>query len=99
MRVTKSCDLDEDGAQTTVIWNKMDTTRGFEWRMETRGLFSRNKCKVLRELAVPEVLPMPFVTENSRISLIIPVSEEDISATISRVCHKIFLLISFVAEI
>ena len=39
----------------------------------------------MQELAEPEIIPMPFVTENSRISLIIPVNEGDLRASLSLV--------------
>ena len=41
-----------------------------------RKLSSR-KCKIVKELANPEIVQMPFVTESFKISLIIPVQEKD----------------------
>ena len=42
----------------------------------SRKLSSR-KCQVVKELANPEIVQMPFVTESFKISLIIPVQEKD----------------------
>ena len=39
----------------------------------------------VQELAEPEIIPMPFVTENSRISLIVPVNEGDLRASLGLV--------------
>ena len=39
----------------------------------------------MQELAEPEIIPMPFVTENSRISLIVPVNEGDLRASLGLV--------------
>ena len=39
----------------------------------------------MEELAEPEIIPMPFVTENSRISLIVPVNEGDLRASLGLV--------------
>ena len=38
---------------------------------------SSRKCQVVKELANPEIVQMPFVTESFKISLIIPVQEKD----------------------
>ena len=39
----------------------------------------------MRELAQPRILPMPFVTENSRISLIVPIMEADLRSSLTLV--------------
>ena len=41
-----------------------------------RKLSSR-KCQVVKELANPEIVQMPFVTESFKISLIVPIQEKD----------------------
>jgi len=69
-------------------WKKVDATRGMDYVIEAsqksnEKKMSNIKCLAVRELANPEILPMPFVTESFRISLIIPVMEKDSQKTIN----------------
>ena len=38
---------------------------------------SSRRCQIVKELANPEIVAMPFVTESFKISLIVPVQEKD----------------------
>ena len=44
---------------------------------------SSRKCQIVKELANPEIVQMPFVTESYKISLIIPVQEKDSQKTMT----------------
>jgi len=69
-------------------WSRLDATRGTDMILEVshrandRKLSSR-KCQVVKELANPEIVQMPFVTESYKISLIIPVQEKDSQKTMT----------------
>lgn len=69
-------------------WAKVDATRGKDLILEVshkaneRKLSSR-KCQVVKELANPVIVQMPFVTESFKISLIIPVQEKDSQKTMT----------------
>jgi len=69
-------------------WSKLDATRGKDLILEVshkaneRKLSSR-KCQIVKELANPEIVQMPFVTESFKISLIIPVQEKDSQKTMT----------------
>jgi len=86
--------LDGCGLTSTILsagWMKMDAVRGVDTLLETGGQQVQGerkgtmRCHVVQELAEPEIIPMPFVTENSRISLIVPVNEGDLRASLGLV--------------
>jgi len=94
----------------TAGWTKMDAVRGVDTILETESQVQGERkgtmrCHVVQELAQPEIIPMPFVTENSRISLIVPVNEGDLRASLTLVksfaknCiekgDKVFLMLVF----
>lgn len=70
-------------------WLKMDATRGLDYILETEPGKGGDKmsggpwCSATRELARPQVIQMPFVTENFKISLIVPVLEKDARVTMT----------------
>ena len=45
----------------------------------------RHHCQVKMDLAVPEIVPMPFVTESFNIALIVPIAESDMSELLNQV--------------
>jgi len=69
-------------------WSRLDATRGSDLILEVshkandRKLSSR-KCQVVKELANPEIVQMPFVTESFKISLIVPIQEKDSQETMT----------------
>jgi len=69
-------------------WSRLDATRGSDMILEVshkandRKLSSR-KCQVVKELANPEIVQMPFVTESFKISLIVPIQEKDSQETMT----------------
>jgi hypothetical protein len=92
-------------------WKKVDATRGTDYILDVtqksneKRLVSK-KCLAVRELANPEIVPMPFVTESYRISLIVPVMEKDSQKTMSLLrsfaknsienSERIFLMLVFI---
>jgi len=67
-------------------WKKEDATRGADYILEVGQNEKRldsKKCLAVRELANPEIVPMPFVTESYKISLIVPVMEKDSQKTMN----------------
>lgn len=66
-------------------WKKLDATRGVDFRLEAnigdKAGVSSQHCIASQLLATPQIIPMPFVTETFKISLIIPVTENDIAET------------------
>ena len=63
-------------------WTRVDHTRG-EDRILLGQASPGAECRVVRELALPYIVPMPFVTESFKLSLILPVSEKDSIQTMS----------------
>ena len=56
-----------------------------------RKLSSR-KCQVVKELANPEIVQMPFVTESFKISLIVPIQEKDSQEVCSYLMERYYEL-------
>ena len=50
--------------------------QSFNQLNDVRKVSSR-RCQIVKELANPEIVAMPFVTESFKISLIVPVQEKD----------------------
>eukprot|EP00092_Neocalanus_flemingeri_P016071 GFUD01017395.1.p1 GENE.GFUD01017395.1~~GFUD01017395.1.p1 ORF type:complete len:741 (-),score=176.09 GFUD01017395.1:98-2320(-) len=84
--ILNKCNL--QSSDFTSGWKKVDATRGMDYVLEasqksTEKRVATKKCLAVRELANPEIVPMPFVTESFRISLIIPVMEKDSQKTMN----------------
>ena len=89
-------------------WKKMDATRGTDYILDVtkRSSLGIRNCLAVRELANPEIVPMPFVTESYRISLIVPVMEKDSQKTMNMLrsfaknsiesSDRIFLMLVFI---
>ncbi|XP_046326065.2 chondroitin sulfate synthase 2-like [Haliotis rufescens] len=65
-------------------YRRFDPQRGMEYTMDIalRDISAANKevekrVHLVRPLGQVEIVPMPYVTENTRINLILPVTEED----------------------
>ena len=102
-RVLEECGLGAAGLRRG--WSKVDSSQGLHYLLEA-GLSSRSHhCRAVRELAEPAIVPVPFVTENSRLSLIVPVTEGDLRASLALVRSfarnsiekgdKVFLMLVF----
>jgi len=92
-------------------WRKVDATRGIDYIFKlSQGTNDKRqadrKCVAVKELANPEIVPMPFVTESFRISLIIPIMEKDSQKTMNMLrsfaknsienSERIFLMLVFI---
>ena len=89
-------------------WKKVDATRGTDYILDVtqKSRFGTRKCLAVRELANPDIVPMPFVTESYRISLIVPVMEKDSQKTMNMLrsfaknsiesSERIFLMLVFI---
>ncbi|CAL4137218.1 unnamed protein product, partial [Meganyctiphanes norvegica] len=63
---------------------RIDPTRGVDYiislsfRDKTSGLIVSKKTEASRPVAEPEMIPMPYVTENNRITLVLPVNQDNL---------------------
>ena len=84
--ILKQCNI--QSSDFTSGWKKVDATRGMDYVLElsqksSEKRLSSKSCLAVRELANPEIVPMPFVTESFKISLIVPVMEKDSQKTMN----------------
>jgi len=91
-------------------WRKVDMNVGVKWLLELQVSGDNNKprktdCSVLQEFSEPLMVSLPFVTESTKISVVVPVSEEDLGNVLiflngfAKTCleknERVFLMLVF----
>jgi len=106
----KQCNL-KNGAKLTNAWRKINYAEGVNYILNFGGSnlegekMVDTECLVHQEVSEPLLISLPFVTESTKISLVIPVSEQDRTMTtmflknFAKMCldrnDRIFLMLVF----